>query len=457
MNVSRSMWLLSLGLGCGNDGSTHILDAPEVACVPTGTPIMHSGSITADETWASGIHEVTSTVTVSGGTLTIAPCSEVRLAANASIELTPAATALIAEGTAQATIHFVRDVADAAWGHLSAYGPSRMSLAYVTLTGGGTAGDYKTAEQLGATLVARGDATLPAILHADHVTVDGSSGIGVFMNSTRFATGSTALTISHSASYPILLGADAASDLPDGIYTGNSTDEILLQSAGTAAAFEQGRTLLADVTIHDRGVPYRVGITPQSIVVGDGDAASPKETLTIEAGVTLKFTPEGNSGTSRLQVRGISTGVTQAALIVAGTAAKPVVFTSAAAIPAAGDWQGLELNNAIDPTTAIDHARIEDAGGPSYSRGVCEWKPNAGDFNASSSLLISLAANQVPPSAFVTNTAFSAGAGAGVYRGWNVADVDFLATNSFVAIAGCLETNVPNALNVCPTTTCPVN
>src|SRR5664279_4096334 len=248
----RSVWLLVVLVGCGDDGgSKHIADAPEAACVPSGTQVMHAGSITADETWASGIHEVTSTVTVSGGTLTIAPCSEVRLAANASIELTPAATALIAEGTAQATIQFVRDATASAWGHVSAFAPSRMSIAYVTLTGGGTAGDYKTADQLGATIVARGDATLPAILHTYHVTVDGSSGLGVFLNSTRFTTGSPALTIKNAAFYPILLGADAATDLPDGIYTGNTNDEILLQSAGTAAAFEQGRTLLGDVTIHD--------------------------------------------------------------------------------------------------------------------------------------------------------------------------------------------------------------
>jgi hypothetical protein len=446
---------------CGGDPSNHIPDATPMpdaapACTPSGTPITHAGPITADQTWAAGIHEVTATVTVSGGTLTIEGCSEVRLAPDASIELSQGAVALIANGTATAPIDFIQDTAGTPWGHVSAFGPAKLQLAFTSFDGGGTLGDYKTADQLGATLVVRGDATLPQILAVDHVTVTHSSGIAVFMNSARFAPASTVLTIATSGAYPILLGADSASDLPAGAYTGNASDAILLQSAGTAAAFEQGRALLADVTLHDRGVPYRVGLVPATIIVGDGIQGHPPAKLSIEAGVTMTFTPEGTSSTSRLQVRGYPNGTPQGALVVTGTAAMPVVFDSAAAAPAAGDWQGLEFRNAIDPATSIIHAAIRNAGGPSFAVGVCEWKPGVGQGREDGSVIISLAPGVVP-TAFIVSTSFENSAGVGVYRGWSVDDIDFLGTNLFSGIAGCLETNVPDASNACPATPCPVN
>ena len=456
--MRRLVWCV-LMTACGGDPSNHLADAPAPdapACMPSGTPVTHAGAITADQTWAAGIHEVTATVNVTGGTLTIEGCSEVRLAPNASIELAQGATALIANGTAAAPIHFVQATAGTPWGHVSAFGPAKLQLAYTTLDGGGTLGDYKTADQLGATIVVRGDATLPQLLSVDHVTVNHSSGIAVFMNSARFAPASTALAVASSGAYPILLGADTASELPDGAYTGNADDAILLQSAGTSAAFEQGRALLADVTLHDRGVPYRVGLVPATIIVGDGVVGHATAKLAIEAGVTMLFTPEGTSSSSRIQVRGYANGTAQGALVVSGTAAKPVVFDSAAAAPAAGDWQGLEFRNAVDPATSITHASIRNAGGPSFAVGVCEWKPGVGQGREDGSVIIGLAPNVVP-TAFITNTEFLNSAGVGVYRGWNVADVDFLATNTFTDIAGCLETNVPNAQNSCPTTACPVN
>ena len=452
----RRLALLTIA-ACTADPAHHLpdsgIDAP--ACAPAGPPMQHAGDITADETWASGIHEVTATVTVKGGTLTIAPCTEVRVAADASIEATQAATAIVADGTAADPITFVRDVADKPWGHVSVFGPSALSLAHVTMTGGGTAGDYTSAQQLGATIVARGDATLPQLVSIDTVDVDGSSGIGVFMNSARFATGSTALTITRSGFHPILLGADSATDLPDGAYTGNAVDAILLQSAGTSAAFEQGRTLLADVTLHDRGVPYQVGVTPQVIVVADGIDGHGHVTLSIDAGVALLFAPQGTTGSSRIQVRGTSTGVAQGALVVSGTAAKPVVFSSAAVTPAPGDWQGLEFRGAVDPTTSIDHAQIQFAGGNSFSVGVCESDPSSHSKKEDSAVLISLAPN-LAPTAFVTNTLISDSANAGVYRGWRATDVDFTATNTFVNVAACLESNIPDAGNACPVTACPV-
>jgi len=451
--MRRILWVATVA-ACGGESVNHLPEEPDAAapaCVLTGAPIAtHSGAITADETWATGVHEVTSTVTVSGGTLTIAPCVEVRMAANANIDVGPAATGLIAQGTADEPIRFVRDDATMAWGHLSTFAPATISLANVTLAGGGTTTvDPKAADQLGASLVARGDGTLPQSLAIDTVTIDGSTGLGVFMNGTRFTTGSTGLVVKGAGFFPVFLGADSANELPDGVYTGNANDAILLQSTGTSASFEQGRAITGDVTLHDRGVPYRVGVVPTSIIVGAAAAAG---SLTIEAGVTLAFAPKTGSAISVVSIRNTSTGA-PSKLSVAGTAAKPAVLTSAAAAPAAGDWQGVAVFG-VDPATRIDHAVIDFAGGPSATTGVCEGSPGADNSNADSAVLISLPTG-ITPTEFVTNTAIENSAGAGFYRSWHVDDVDFLATNTFTGVAGCLQSNVPDASNQCPTTVCP--
>lgn len=441
--------------GCGGGGGANQLpDAPPAidaapSCAPSTIVATHQGAIAASETWATGVHRVTGSVTVTAGTLTIAPCTEIRLAANASITIAATATALIAEGSEAEPIRFVRDAAAQPWGRIQATAPARLSLAHATLIGGGTAGDYRTAEELGAMIEARGAAaTLPTVLGVDHVTVDGASGIAVFMNAARFTAASTALTITRAGFHPILLGADTATELPAGAYTGNTADSILLQSAGTAAAFEQARPIVADTVLHDRGVPYQVGVLPTAITVGSNVATDPPATLTIEAGATLAFVPEAGS-TSRLQVR------QPAALVVAGTATSPVTFTSAAAAPAAGDWQGIEFRGFLSPASHITHAVIDYAGGPSFAIGVCEWQAGSGNRAQLAAVIISVPDDEHPNADMIGSTAIDHSAGAGIYRGWTTTDVDLITGNTFNDVAGCLETNVPNAQNACPATSCP--
>ena len=86
----------------------------------------------------------------------------------------------------------------------------------------------------------------------------------------------------------------------------------------------------------------------------DGNA-----TLTIEPGVTLKF----DTGI------GFRMGYNGAAKLVAvGTAAAPIVFTSAVSSPAAGDWSGLALWDGTMGGTTIAYATVEYCGA---SNGAC--------------------------------------------------------------------------------------
>lgn len=62
-----------------------------------------------------------------------------------------------------------------------------------------------------------------------------------------------------------------------------------------------------------------------------------------------------------------------------------------------------------------------------------------------------------PSQGFITNTVFHASAGHGVNRGWEDEHAlpDFMATNSFSAIANCRQTTPMPISKPCPTELCP--
>jgi hypothetical protein len=338
------------------------------------------------------------------------------------------------------------------WGDIDVTAPAVAHLAYATLQGGGT-GPHDGAPFAGASLAAQSsDATRPVALRLDSVTIDHSAGLGLFLRSVRLDPASSGLTISGAGWYPAYLGAGSASELPAGSYTGNAIDQILLQTFNTAA-YDDSAPIRADVTLHDRGVPYRVGTIPSRIVVGDGLAGGPAASLTVEAGVTVLFTPQGAGGTSGILVNARPAGAAyqpQGALVIAGTAAAPVVLDSAAATPAAGDWQGVYVAHIVDPRTSIDHARILHAGGASGTVGICGSTPAANNGAATCAVVAFL--DQAPPASFLANTDIE-DATCGVYRGWSKTDVDFTSGNQFVGVVGCTQTAIADSGGHCTTCT----
>lgn len=307
------------------------------------------------------------------------------------------------------------------------------------------------ADYAGASLVARGTAELlPTALHVEHVTVSHSTGLGVMLISAKFDATSAALTVTQSGAQPLYAGLDLADTIPTGTYTGNATDEILLQSIQTAA-YNNDRGLVHDGALHDRGVPYHAA---ENLEVGDGTPTSGPALLTIDAGVTVRF----DTG-KRLLVRAHTVAgnwVPQGALIVAGTAAHPVRFTSASATPAPGDWVGLYFSEVVDPRDSVSNAIIEYAGADSQTRGVCEYRAGSGDVSANCGVIIFVESGQPPASGFFSATQIAHSAGCGFYRGWQAAEIDFTASNTFLDVPGCLQTNVPDSHNLCPATPCPM-
>lgn len=411
--------------------------ASEEPSCPTTTsgPTRHAGDVAGDAVWtaAASPHVVTADVLVrNGASLTIEPCAEVVVAEGAHLLVAfpgKSEGTLRAEGTAKRPIR-VRGEGGARWASLQVHAPGTARLAHVAFEGGG-GGDFEDGVTVHA--VGAGDGHPLRILAVDHVTVSGSLGSGVWMErGAAFVGGSRDLVVRGAGAQPVIVSEHAVGSLPTGSYVGNGADRILLVPEGGPVA---GQGLQDDAAIHARGVPYVVGRGERSNLVIGGRPDGKLVTLTVEAGVTLQM----RKG-SAIKVQAFTSDApSSAALRVLGTAASPVVLTSAEPAPAPGDWVGVWYGGAPGATNAIEHARIEYAGG------------DCGCILATCSAITSHAAAIIltapPASAFVRDTQVVASAGHGVSRGYVGAAIDFRPTNDF-GVAGCAQT-LPSAAS-CP-------
>jgi hypothetical protein len=124
--------------------------------------------------------------------------------------------------------------------------------------------------------------------------------------------------------------------------------------------------------------------------------------------------------------------------VIEGTEADPVLFTSAAATPDAGDWVGLIFQGPPGiKYNQIQNALIEYAGGDSRHSGYsCDTGNPYGDDGAI------LVAGWKPGAPFVFSSEIRYSASNGFVRGWKDTEgPDFVAGNTFFGIAGCLQTN----------------
>ena len=416
-------------------------DAPANACAaPTGPGTTHADSIAADETWtaAGSPHLVTASIRVDTGVkLTIEPCAQVRLGASNHIEVDGT---LVAEGTADRPITFDENDAQP-WGYVEAFAPGTISLAYATLTGGG--GDETNA--YGA-LEARGDQTAPAqpVLKVSHVTVASSAAYGVSLRAGgAFTADSTSLDVHGSTKAPLRIDPRLATNVPAGSYTSNGLDAIVVETEA------YGDVTLEDVTFHERGVPYQIGgeTTVGTFVVGGGSTLA---TLTIDPGVTFRFVK--GSGAVLHVDKGSTSAAATGALVAKGTATQPIVFTSAAASPAAGDWVGLDFGNVPSATDALDHVEVHYAGADPQANGF-HCLPNG---SVSTDEKAGMSIYGQPAASMITNGVFADIDGAGVNLAYQGTPVDFVTGSTFTNVTGCKVTTPKNANGTCPASSpCP--
>jgi hypothetical protein len=401
---------------------------------------MHGGSVSMAETWsASGNPHVLPFDVSVYAPLTLEPCVVVTLAAGKTLTVNPMGS-ITANGTASQPIVFKNADGAAAWASVRFIGGTGH-LSYMTFENGGD--PLNTVPDFSGALDVRSALTAPTapegVLFVDHVTVKGSRSQGVRLQTNGgFTADSTALTITGSAAHAITSDANVAGTIPSGSYTGNTFDDIL---------FIDNPGIRWDMTLHERGVPYYSGGTNQSGVtaVGAVGAATAPIVLTIEPGVRWKF----KKGTGLLQVDPGGTP-SRGVLVARGTAEKPIVFTSDAAAPMAGDWLGIWMGG-DDGRNVLDHVRIEFAGklvGNSGSNS-CQSVQQGVTTNGGA-----IRVYHAPPSTLVSNTEFVASETNAIDRGWrDNSQPSFIGAgtgNTFTGIGQCKETMPRDANGACP-------
>jgi hypothetical protein len=413
-------------------------DAGSACPEPSGDGTSHDGYLSASATWtqADSPHLLPQGLSIDDGVeLTLEPCTVVRVGPERNIDVSGKLTAL---GQAGQPVRIERLMADEAWGSITAVqvrGP--IALTHTEIVGGGA---LPTTGQLEHYAVLRaesgGEGLVNPILELDHVAIHGSGSNGVHLRyNAAFSADSTALVIDGVAGFPIVTSGEAAGTIPEGDYADNEQAAILVLTSESI-----GNDLYAaDVQWSDRGVPYRIGgETDASAILSIGAPAEVQTArLSLLAGVELQFSALG----------GIFVDGPTGSLSAVGTAGNPVVFTSAASTPAAGDWLGINFGGGSAPDNSLKFVQIRYAGNPntgtsSFSCGT----PDQG-FGTMGAVYFSL--DDGPPTAFIQSSEIRDSASNGVDRGWTGAEVDMTAGNTFSAIAFCTQTAPRPTMGIC--------
>lgn len=401
--------------------------------VATGSGTQHTSNITADETWtAAGSPHVVSSLRIEA-TVTVEACAVVQLKKEAVITVgnsapTGKAGKLIAAGTFDDVtlkpVLFLPENANERWTSLFVQQTGAIDLSYTALVGGGN----RQASSTNAAIEARGSQEKPRqqLVRVKRVAVRDSGTQGITLKGyASFTTDSEGLQISGSGAeteldarfltgFPLDLQPGCLSTIPpNSELKGNRRDFIYVRSV---------TRLAIDEAFVNRGLPY---IINGDFLMYDLDRAP--LTLGIEAGVTLRFEKQG-SGNLGLTLGNKSSGAT-VKIEARGTAANPIVLTSAQASPAVEDWRGVYLANGPEQGNVFEYVTIEYAGGVTGARGFgCGPLSNIGGLQI---------IEWRPADAFVKNSTFRNLRGAGIVSGWNsdAAGPDLSASNTFSDIA----------------------
>ena len=381
-----------------------------------------------------------------GATLTLEPCTVVKLPKGRNVNVSGL---LVAKGESGRRVRIEPLVEGEPWGMITSSNQDTLSLdlAYTTVRGGGTAADPRT-----AMLSVRGapnDVPNAELIRVQHVRLEDSASAGALVyEGAAFTSDSTDLTITGSGFHPLTMDSHGLSSLPTGSYTGNALDVIDLSTWKASLAGKPGETLA--VTMHERGVPYRIGSDQEGAVelaVGSS-IDSALTTLTIEPGVTVRVREKGV-----LRIRGPKDDQPASGSLVAkGTEAAPIVFTSDAKSPAAGDWIGIWLEAGVPTGMAIENARVEYAGAEWTVRGFSCGTPVASDQDLISNRgAIVVKSGLDVTASFVRSTAIVASASNGIDRAWSGSATDFTTSNTFENVAFCTQTENKSPEGTCPT------
>jgi hypothetical protein len=405
-----------------------------------GVVLNHQNDLLASETWSGDgtVHNIIFGFTIRpGATLTLERCAVVKVKAGAglSVEGTAAAPSkLVSQGTADGPV-LVSGMDSQAWGYWRSLSPDgTMDLSYTTFEGGGAGAP------VGSTLLLRGPApnVMTPMLRANHLTIEGSTGIGLVLErGAAFTADSTEVNVLNGGNATddaaIMVEPTSAGTIPPGNISGNARDQIRI--GGTTLAVP------SDLTLHKR-VPYHFKFDRVRV---SAPGASP--TLTLEPGVEVRFDDYLRIGDS---TNGVN--VFPGKLVAIGTVLEPIVFTSAKVPRVAGDWPGVWLVNA--PGSRLENVHIDYAGGSNLASSS-NCKP-AGTTDDAALLVGWPGTAYIPAASDFANVTISNSTSHGINSMWSTPTFgpELTAGFTFVSVSGCSQTRNRISTGPCGTLTC---
>jgi hypothetical protein len=301
---------------------------------PAPTPINLCSNPTQSLTnWRDGAdYIVDCRFTVSSGTLSIAPGTEIQFTSGGSIEIDGQAR-IDANGTAGAPIRLVPTSGTPFWGGMLIYSSSVHSLAYCEFVNAGVAGAFSFPFDATAALqVGKGT------VNVNNCTIRNAAGDGVYFNDRDLIAISSFSNnvIRDNNGFPVVISVQLLNNLnlTNNQFTGNTTNRIRMYNSNVLG------DMAGNITWNNPGIPFEFSNSPYNRV-------NVQQSLTINAGVTL-FVESG----FKFEAQG--------SLTVNGTAAQPVIIQGKQSL--AGWWHGINVWS-NSPANSLNYLTVSDGGG----------------------------------------------------------------------------------------------
>ena len=294
----------------------------------------HEGGVVAtDEIWAAGAHTVNGSISVQGAKLTIEPGSTITMSPDSEIVVGTGGTLLVL-GTSALRVVFTADSSSrGVWNGI-----------YVE-SGASTASTIQNANILYAG-ESRAALTVDdgATLTLSYTRIEQSKDYGMQLKGRTLLGGFIGNAFINNALGPVATDAGSAEQLKAGSYTPNDLEGVVVEAS----------TLDHDATWVDLGVAYVSDAVTVQTATATGSAI-----LTLDANVIVQI----------LKQKSWTVG-TNGALVTQGTATQPVIFSSAQAVPAPGDWYEIDFNSdSLGASNHLSYTIVEYGGGDSSNYG----------------------------------------------------------------------------------------
>ncbi|MBE2250224.1 MAG: hypothetical protein IAE78_11800 [Myxococcus sp.] len=293
--------------------------------------VVRGSRLSTSATWDDvGVpyHLKASLASTAGAKWTIKAGARLIMPPETGITISGAASALIAEGTAEKPIVFTGETQTrGAWeGIALSSNDTDNLLRHTTVEYAGNTSSNAQAAAVTATADSSG-----VQVKLDHLTVRQSQGFGLKLGGSALVPVFAGNVLTQNALGPAMIDSNAAHQLgPDSTYTGNDVDKVLIDAQWVSGA----------VTWRALSVPYVI----------DGNVSA-QRVWTLEPGVTLEMMPM-----TSIRVDGDLAG-----FHAVGTQSKPITITGVN--KSRGAWDGIDFDTTLNTANALEYCVVEYGGG----------------------------------------------------------------------------------------------